>query len=229
MDFLKYYQQIDDAFSYLFSSVSNERKLLKENLNNEIVYIDIGTNVGNYLNFVKRNFKIKQVYCFEPISGLAKELEKNIFDIKIKKIFNCALSDTAKNRKFFLCDISSQSSFYKQNKTYSSVQKIKKTISVDTKVFDKIFNKNLKIDFCKIDAQGEDYNILKGMKTNLKRGNIKLLKVELCFPLMHKNVNNTYLDILNFLKKFNYNLFSISKIKYKDNEILFLDAFFKKN
>ena len=172
MDFLKYYQQIDDAFSYLFSSVSNERKLLKENLNNEIVYIDIGTNVGNYLNFVKRNFKIKQVYCFEPISGLAKELEKNIFDIKIKKIFNCALSDTAKNRKFFLCDISSQSSFYKQNKTYSSVQKIKKTISVDTKVFDKIFNKNLKIDFCKIDAQGEDYNILKGMKTNLKRGNI---------------------------------------------------------
>ena len=70
--------------------------------------------------------------------------------------------------------------------------------------------------------------ILRGMKKNLKKGTIKLLKVELCFPLMHKNVNYNYLDIINYLKKFNYNLFSISKIKYKNNEILFIDAFFKK-
>ena len=46
---------------------------------------------------------------------------------------------------------------------------------------------------------------------------------------MHKNVVNSYLDILNYLSKLNYQLFSISKIKYKNNSILFLDAFFKKN
>lgn len=230
MNFLKYYQQIDDAITYLLSSVSNEKKLLKDNLKKkEIIYVDIGTNVGNYLNYIKKNFKIKKIYCFEPIESLAKELEKNIVDIKINKIYNCALSNTNKSKKFYLYDIPSQSSFYKQNKTYVSVQKIKKRINVNTKVFDKIFNKNLKIDFCKIDAQGEDFNILRGMKKNLKKGNIKLLKVELCFPLVHKKVNSTYLDILNYLKKFDYNLFSISKIKYKDNEILFMDAFFKKN
>ena len=83
---------------------------------------------------------------------------------------------------------------------------------IKTQTFDKIFNKNIKIDFCKIDAQGEDLNILKGMKGNLKKGNIKLLKVEICFPLMHKGVESSYLDILNYLKKFNYNLFSITKI-----------------
>ena len=66
------------------------------------------------------------------------------------------------------------------------------------------------------------------MSKNLKRGNIKLLKVEICFPGMHKNVVNSYLDILNYLSKLNYQLFSISKIKYKNNSILFLDAFFKK-
>ena len=230
MNFLKYYQQLDDAITYLLSSVSNEKKLLKDNLKKkEIIYVDIGTNVGNYLNFIKKNFKIKKIYCFEPIESLAKELEKNIVDIKINKIYNCALSNTNKSKTFYLYDIPSQSSFYKQNKTYVSVQKIKKRINVNTKVFDKIFNKNLEIDFCKIDAQGEDFNILRGMKKNLKKGNIKLLKVELCFPLVHKKVNSTYLDILNYLKKFDYNLFSISKIKYKDNEILFMDAFFKKN
>ena len=229
MQFLKYYQKIDDAISYLLSSVSNEKKLLKDFLGkNEITYIDIGTNVGNYLDYVKKNFKIKQVYCFEPIEDLAKNLENKIIDIKKGKVFNCALSDKISNKKFYLYDIPSQSSFYKQNDTYSSVQRIKKKIKVNIQIFDKIFNKNLKIDYCKIDAQGEDYNILRGMEKNLKKGNIKLFKVELCFPLMHKNVNCTYLDVLNYLKRFGYNLFSISKIKYKNNEILFMDAFFKK-
>ncbi len=229
MQLLKYYQQIDDAISYLLSSVSNEKKLLKDTLGQkEITYVDIGTNVGNYLDFVKKNFKIKGIYCFEPIESLAKGLEKKILNTKKGKIYNCALSNKISNKKFYLYDIPSQSSFYKQNDTYNSVQKIKKKINVNIKVFDKIFKKNLKIDFCKIDAQGEDYNILIGMKKNLKKANIKLLKVELCFPLMHKKVNCTYLDILNYLNKFGYDLFSISKIKYKNNEILFMDAFFKK-
>ena len=56
MQFLKYYQKIDDAISYLLSSVSNEKKLLKDFLGQkEITYVDIGTNVGNYLDFVKKS------------------------------------------------------------------------------------------------------------------------------------------------------------------------------
>ena len=67
------------------------------------------------------------------------------------------------------------------------------------------------------------------MEKNLKKGNIKLLKVEVCFPRMYQKTGNTYLEILNFLHKLNYNLISISKIKYVKNELLFMDAFFKKN
>ena len=228
MNLLKYYQKLDDAISYLFSSVSNEKKLLKDNLKKrEIIYVDIGTNVGNYLELIKKNFKTRQVFCFEPIESLVKELSSK-FITKKDKIYNVALSDKEKKKIFYIYEIPSQSSFYIQNDTYKSVQKIKKKIKIKTQVFDNIFNKNLKIDFCKIDAQGEDLNILRGMKKNLKNGNIKLLKVEICFPLMHKNAKDSYLDILNFLKKFNYNLFSITKIKYKNNHILFLDAFFKK-
>ena len=228
MNFLKYYQKLDDAISYLFSSTSNEKKLLKDNLKNrEIIYVDIGTNVGNYLEFVKKNFKTKQVFCFEPIESLNKEI---IFHLrsKIDKIYNVALSDIEKKKIFNIYEISSQSSFYKQNNTYKSIQKIKKKLKIKTQIFDKIFNQNLKIDFCKIDAQGEDFKILKGMKNNLKKGNIKLLKVEIGFPIHYKDVQNNYLDILNYLKKFNYDLFSITKIKYKNNNILLMDAFFKK-
>ncbi len=228
MDFLKYYQKLDDAIAYLFSSVSNEKELLKSVLKNKkITYVDIGTNVGNYLGFIKKNFKTNKVFCFEPLENLIEKIDPYLDDNK-DKIYNLALSDKIRKKDFYIYEIPSQSSFYKQNNTYESVQKIKSKIKIKTEIFDKIFNKNVKIDFCKIDAQGEDLNILKGMKKNLQKGNIKLIKVEICFPLMHKGVKSSYLDILNYLKKFNYNLFSISKIKYKNNNILFMDAFFKK-
>ena len=229
MNLLKYYQKLDDAITYLFSSVSNEKKLLKDILKKkEIVYVDIGTNVGNYLNFIQKMFKTKKAYCFEPILELCKNLENNNKN-KNLKIFNCSLSDERKYKNFYIYEIPSQSSFYRQKETYSSIQKIKKKIKIKTDIFDRIFNKNLKIDYCKIDAQGEDFKILKGMKQNLKKGNIKLLKVEISFPSMHKNMSSSYLDIFNYLAKFNYELFSISKIKYKNNSILFMDAFFRKN
>ena len=229
MSLLKYYQKLDDAVAYLLSSTISEKKLVKQFFNNKkITFVDIGTNVGNYLSFIQKNFKIKKAYCFEPIAELCENLRKSQSKRNVK-IFNCALSNNRKKRKFYIYEIPSQSSFYKQKETYSSLQKIKKTVSVQTDIFDRIFNKNLQIDFCKIDAQGEDFQILKGMSKNLKKGNIKLLKVEICFPGMHQNILYSYLDILNYLNKFNYQLFSISKIKYKSNSILFLDAFFKKN
>ena len=54
---LKYYQKIDDAISYLFSSVCDEKKLLKKLFGKKkIFYVDIGTNEGNFLDYLKKNF-----------------------------------------------------------------------------------------------------------------------------------------------------------------------------
>jgi len=228
MNFLKLYQKIDDALSYLLSSVCDEKKLLKENIKKkEIVFVDIGTNVGNYVEFVNKIFKIKTLYCFEPQIDLIKNLEE-ISYVKKKYIFPFALSNTQKLKNFYQYDIASQSSFHKQVNNYNSLQKVRKVHKMKTSTFDKVFNKNLNIDFCKIDAQGEDFNILKGMEKNLKKGNIKILKVEVCFSRMYEKTGSSYLDVLNFLHKLNYNLISISKIKYIKNELLFMDAFFKK-
>ena len=228
MNFLKLYQKIDDALSYLLSSVCDEKKLLKENIKKkEIVFVDIGTNVGNYVEFVNKIFKIKTLYCFEPQIDLIKNLEEITY-AKKNFIYPFALSNVEKIKNFYKYDIASQSSFHKQVNNYNSLQKVSKIHKIKTSTFDKVFNKDLKIDFCKIDAQGEDYNILKGMEKNLKKGNIKILKVEVCFPRMYKKTGSSYLDILNFLVKLNYSLISISKIKYVKNELLFMDAFFKK-
>src|SRR6056300_1181936 len=99
---LKYFQIIDEAISYLFSSVTNERKLLKSIFKKKsIYYIDIGTNEGSYLDFLQRNFKFKKVVCFEPIDDLVINLNKK-FKNKNIEINNFALSNKKKNNvKFY--------------------------------------------------------------------------------------------------------------------------------
>ena len=142
-------------------------------------------------------------------------------------ISNIALSNKKEKKSFYQYSITSTSSLYKQNDTFKALKKLKKVFKVDTNKFDNLFNKNLKIDICKIDVQGEDLNVLLGMKKNLKKKNIRLLKLDLSFTSFYKNTSSNFYEILNFLKIYKYILISISKIKYKDNKLIFIDAYFE--
>ena len=221
---LKYYQKIDDAISYLFSSVCDEKKFLKKIFGKKkIFYIDIGTNEGNFLEYLNSQFKFKKIICFEPIKELANNLQNKFPDVEVN---NFALSNKKTKKKFFEYKISSQSSIYKQNDTFKSLKELKKIYKIDTVSFDQKFNKNKKIDFCKIDVQGEEMNVLKGMKLNLKKKNIHLIKIEISFLERYQGVQSNFYEIITYLMKFKYHLISISKIKYKDNQILLMDAYF---
>jgi len=68
-------------------------------------------------------------------------------------------------------------------------------------------------------------NVLKGMKKNLKNKRVKLLKIELSFIERYQNVKPNFYNIISFLNKYKYTLISISKIKYKGEKILLMDAF----
>ena len=69
------------------------------------------------------------------------------------------------------------------------------------------FNKKKKIDFCKIDVQGEEMNVLKGMKLNLKK-NIHLIKIEISFLERYQGVQSNFYEIIMYLMKFKYHLIS---------------------
>ena len=224
---LKYYQKLDDAISYLAGSFCNEKKLIKSILGNKkICYIDIGTNLGSYIDFLSSFYSFKKIYSFEPIPELCEKLNKDYSNFKIKT-FKIALSNTSKKKFFYQYKISSQSSLYPQNNIFKSLKKLEKKIIVQTKKFDEIFNKSQIIDYCKIDVQGEEINILKGMVKNLSKKRIKLIKIELSFISRYKNVSPNAYEILNYLKNRGYSLVSISKIKFKNNKILFMDSFFE--
>ena len=225
--FLKYYQKIDDAMSYLLSSVSNEKKLIQNIFKKKnIIYVDIGTNEGNFLDFLSSFCNFKKIICFEPIKELTDKIDIKKYSNKIL-IYNVALSNKNSIKNFYQYDISSQSSLYQQNNLFKSLKKLKKKFKVKTIKFDDKFKNYRNIDFCKIDVQGEELNVLQGMKKNLINKKVKLIKIEISFIERYKGSKSNFLNIINYLDKFGYYLISISKIKYLKNKILLMDAYFQ--
>ena len=113
------------------------------------------------------------------------------------------------------------------NKNFQSLGGINKKYYVNFYRLDSILKKIGFIDLCKIDAQGEDLNILKGMSLILKKRLIKIIKIELSFVNFYEKNDLNYLDIINFLSVYKYKLINISKIKYFKNQIGFCDAYFE--
>ena len=224
---LKFFQQLDDIISYLLSSDLNEKKFLKKYFGNKkIVVVDIGTNEGSYLDFLNSIFYLKKIYSFEPINHLSDKLKKR-YENKNITVFNSGLSNQKGYRKFFEYSVSSTSSLYKQNNMYKSLKKIKSIKKIYVDRYDNFFNDNNKIDICKIDVQGEDFKVIQGMIQNLKKKNIKLIKIELSFECFYQNTKETFYDVIFFLKQYNYRLISISKIKKKNQKLIFMDAYFE--
>ncbi len=225
---LKLFQKIETAVSYILSNSINEKKFLKKKLNKkEIIVIDIGANVGSYLDFIIKNFKYKKIYAFEPSIKAYKQL-KNKFYRKNIILENIALSNKKAKRKFYEYKLTSQSSFYKITSKKNPFKNLNNIYKVKTLKLDEYLNlKEKKIDICKIDIQGEELNVLMGMQKYLKKKKIKLIKVEITIRNDYDNNKNQFVEIINFLKQFNYNLITISKIKFSQNEIMFLDAYFQ--
>ena len=75
--------------------------------------------------------------------------------------------------------------------------------------------------------QVEELNTLKGMKKILSKKIIKLIKIELNFePLYVKNKTDDWINIINFFHKYKYKLIGVTKIKYNNLKISFMDCYF---
>ena len=138
--FLNLFQKVDNIFSYLFANTCNEKKFLKKIFNNKkIVFVDIGANVGSYTDFIIKNFNIHKGYLFEPSSS-AYEILKQKFKKKQNILINNVALSKSKGKTFFYdYQLSSQSSFYKFNKSNQVFDNLKKKYLVNFERLDKLY------------------------------------------------------------------------------------------
>lgn len=177
----------------------NLSKFFKKKINENINFIfDVGAHKGNYSKLFKSLFPNCHIYGFEPNLNLSKYLEK--FDKSNYTFIRKAVSDTNGNIDMIIDDeislISSAAKINYNSDTFKLKKKLYKssikkdrinTKSIDSITLDTFIEKNNKVpEFIKIDVEGFEHAVLKGLKNNINK--IKFIMIE------HHN-DNLYLEI----------------------------------
>lgn len=206
--------------------------LLVKTLNNlginNFTIVDVGAK-GN-IEDIKGIEKITEIYAFEPNPTEFAILQKNYSKHPYYKLnlSALALSDGAGKSTLNISKNNSMSSLlepdlanykkhfghYKAYQTWANNIEIQKIIEISIDNIDHYFNTDQSIDYLKIDTQGSELLILKGAINKLKKGLVKVIKVEVSTVTTYQNQVH-FSDIDLFLRHLNYSL--IDFVTYKDS------------
>lgn len=145
-----------------------ETQLVKKLVKNDFTVLDIGANIGYFTLILAR--QAKQVHAFEPEPRNFQILQKNVETNGLKNVtlYNAAVAETAGTCTLHLCDTNrGMHRIYEShwcNEGTVDVQKIK----IDDMNFERI-------DLVKIDVEGAELGVLKGMKQLLGKGKTMVL------------------------------------------------------
>ena len=175
------------------------RNILDELIDNNAapVLFDVGANVGNYTRYLSEHLPEAKIFSFEPVEKTFNQLKSTI-DGNVKA-FNIGFGDAPGKAVLYNTvdtTMSELSTTHKEilkdvfNKTDNVV-----AIAFDIDTIDHFCAKQgiKKIDFLKIDVEGNELSVLKGAEKMLDAGGIKVIQFEI-------NAHNIYARV--FLRDF---------------------------
>ena len=203
-------------------SIYHQKKIFKilKDLNMKVV-IDVGAHKGEFLSYLLKLDNIEKIYAFEPQKKIFNELLNKFSNNKKIVLNNCAISNENGNKTIKINKLTSTSTFSEisenslwfklKNIILFSQNSIDDSYQVSTQKLDNyIKEKNIqRIDLLKIDTEGHEINVLKGLENTLRMQTIKYILIEINLTKMYKNYNVS--EIENFLKEKNYNLINSFK------------------
>ena len=170
--------------------------LKKKNLKKINIFFDIGAHEGESIEIFSKNFTISKIYSFEPspINFLKLKNKVNLFlknfkDIKVY-VENVGLGDEKKRIYLKQLNESSSSTINQINKNSKYFKKKRfflnklhtknfyKNIDIQIIRLDEYLNNNSieYIDFMKIDTEGYEFDVLKGL--GIKIHNVQYIMFE---------------------------------------------------
>jgi len=212
---------------------NNKKKIInffKESFSDrKIIVVDIGAHKGETIDIFLKYFNIEKIYSFEPNDELFIQLKRKNYDFERIKLFNLGIGEFSeiKNLNIFKDTSSSTLNTINENSDYF---KKKKKIMSFLMPFENFFKKKIiiticnlseiiqkqkikKIDILKIDTEGYEFNVLKGIvDSDFKY--IRFIYFEHHYDLMI-NKGYKFSDINNLLKKKNFKLKYKLKMKFR--------------
>jgi len=190
------------------------------NNNNNLlnIFIDVGSCIGDYTNVLlkmRNNINNSIIYSFEPNNINYDILSKNIaYDKIIYK--NIALSN--KKAKGFLFNFEGHSNFIGNqfahiNNTTNENKQIIQEIQIDT--LENIILNEIKdafrIRFIKIDTEGNDTNVIKGLGKFIQNVDYMIFECSNCLDDSRgPSIKKPFSDIIKYLDDYNFSSFMIS-------------------
>lgn len=173
----------------------------------ESVVLDVGSYIGNHVIYFSKIIGVKKVIAFEPTALSFNILQKNIKNNNIKNVESNNIAVLSKSG-FAKCNIRSEKNPAK-NQWCESNDTLIKSISLSEFIKEKV-------DFIKIDVEGNELEVLEGGKELIKKY-LPYLMVE----VMKNNLD----DFELFMKDLNYTqigkeVFTLNR-KKKANTILY--------
>ena len=218
-----------DLFNFTLSLVDffYQKKIInffKKNISANIeVLLDVGSHNGETIEIFLKNFNLKNVYSFEASTFNYKILEKNAKKMKKKyincniNIFNVGVGNSDDEKILYDLSDSNSSTFNKINKDSSYFKRknkilsfffkkdffVKENLVKQVRLFDFI-NKNKlgEIDILKIDTEGYELEVLKGLEDKIN--DIKFIYFEHHYDNMIEK-NYKFSDIHDLLTSKGFN------------------------
>ncbi|MBV6478280.1 MAG: hypothetical protein HGGPFJEG_01030 [Ignavibacteria bacterium] len=170
------------------------RSLLRYELKENSVCIDVGAHRGAFLSQFIEFAPNARHWAFEPIPSFAEELRKKFPSAEIQ---NCALSETEGLTTFlYIPELPGWSGLKSQ--PYPIAVK-PQNIQITVRRLDNIIPQNQIISFIKIDVEGAELEVLRGAESLIKR--CKPIIFFECAKIHHTNYSTTPEEVFDFFKK----------------------------
>ncbi|MCA9386818.1 FkbM family methyltransferase [Candidatus Dojkabacteria bacterium] len=175
-------------------------------------FVDIGTHYGIYSLTAAKKLKKGNVISFEPVKENIEVYNNSIKENNFGNIqvINKAVSNQVGKVTFNIANASDSSGIHKHPNTETIEQREIDVTTIDSEIGDR-----KDIELIKIDTEGNELNVLKGMQSTLKNNpNVKLL-VEFN-PKVLKVAETDPLKFLEYLyKELNFDIFFINDVNHK--------------
>jgi len=209
-----------DLYIFIFGKFENEivDTAQKLSLFKKKTIIDIGANIGAQTLQFANKFKDSKIYSIEPTNYAFKKLIKNLElnPSLYRRIIPFQLyinNDFYKPKKVHSSwSLTSNETKHKEHKGIGKSTSNSKSISLDKFI---LKNGITDVDFIKLDVDGPELKVLQSGKNFLLKKK-PIIFMELA-PYLYPEFGYSILDLINFLKKMDYNFYDISPIKKIDH------------
>lgn len=187
---------------------SNEMQMIKNLLEEQDTFFDIGAHLGWYSINLAKHYKNAKFYAFEPVPNTYSLLKRNISINRLENIlsFNFGLSNEQRITKFFYSETGSAVA---SERDIFDVQTLDR-VTCELKTLDNFVEteKIRKIDFIKCDVEGSEFLVINGGEKSIQKF-LPILFIEQVEDWCNK-FNYTTSELTSFLFSMGYKMFEIT-------------------